>query len=406
MPDTTTTMMQVRLANGKGEDFYPYNLDLEEGFSRIFKGTLTLLSGKLYTHEDLAALLDQSLSLTITQRLQDAKTVRARYLHGIVTGVKSRGVFNGGDKQDCYSYVLTIEPALARLARSRLTESFYRLSPPEIIGKLLSKYGVSAHFSREYINTSKYCAKLMFEQNETSDLSFIQELLDLYGLSFTFRHPKAEKGRLGTEELFFSDGYRYPISDADYSDNRKIPDVSRFDAAFSNEGDNLWKMDAWSMEDGIGVDGVELKAPYPNANYGSDKWRQGKTAGKDRFYSYRRQFHGYIRDAVNDEIDKDIMYILEARKRSLELAKSSWLGLAPNLLLMPGRIFELNHYYGTRNKSLITALVTAIRLHCRTTWPQHLAVPPAEVSNAEELRVEAVCMNYGSAVTDKRFCPV
>jgi uncharacterized protein involved in type VI secretion and phage assembly len=398
--------MQVRLANGKGEDFYPYNLELEEGFSSIFKGVLTLLSGKLYTHEELTALLDQSASVTIAQRLQDTKTMRTRYLHGIVTGVKSTGVFSAGDKQDCYSYALTIEPAFVRLAHSRLTESFYRLSPPEIIGKILSKYGLTAHFSKEYINTSKYCAKLMFEQNETSDLNFIRELLGLYGLSFTFRHPRTEKGRLGAEELFFSDGYRYPVSDVDYSDNRKIPDVSRFDSASSGEADNLWKMDAWVMEDGIGVDGVELKAPYPNANYGSDKWRQGKTSGKDRFYSYRRQFHGYIRDAVNDEIDRDIMYILEARKRSLDIAKSSWYGTAPNLLLTPGRIFDLNRYYGVRNKSLVTALVTGIRLHCRTTWPQYLAVSPAEEGNAEELRVEAACMNYGGAVTDKRYCPV
>jgi uncharacterized protein involved in type VI secretion and phage assembly len=302
--------------------------------------------------------------------------------------------------------VLTIEPVLARLACCRLTESFYRLSPPEIIEKIFAKYELTAHFSREYINISKYSAKLMFEQNETSDLSFIQELLNLYGLSFTFRHPKVEKGRIGTEELFFSDGYRYPVSDLNYSDNRKIPDVSRFDAASSNEEDNLWKMDAWNMTDTIGVDGVELKAPYPNANYGSDKWRQGKTTARDRFYSYRRQFHGYIRDAVNDEVDKDIMYILEARKRSLDLAKSSWLGAAPNLLLMPGRIFELNHYYGLKNKSLITAIVTAIRLHCRTIWPQHMAVSPAEMGNTEEVRVEAACMNYSSSVTDKRFCPV
>ncbi|MDR3170103.1 MAG: phage late control D family protein [Treponema sp.] len=404
MPENANTMLQVRLAGGEYGDFYPYNLVLEEGFSRLYKGELTVFTGKLHTHEALSELVDQGISLVISQKLGDGRTLRTRYLHGIITGITGSGVFGAGDQQDCYSYILTIEPELARLRYTRSSQPFYRMTPVDVVEQILAKHGLQAQVSGDYLNRQRFSKKLMFDQSGVSDLEFMLGILDLYGLSFTFLHQRVGKTGLGKVELVLSWGDTFPVPDLDYSDKRKIPDVTQFDFLISNEVQEIWKMDTWHITETMGVDGVELTAPYPNANYGSDQWRQGVTSKGSRYFNFNRMFHGYERDTENAEVDADIKLILDARYRALQLAKSKWTGEALNVALQPGRILELVHFYGMRDKRIITAQVTGVRLHCRMAWPQDLAVSPEGRDLGETLEVRCECMNYGSGVQDKRYC--
>ncbi|MDR1986072.1 MAG: phage late control D family protein [Treponema sp.] len=395
--------LTLHLAGGTCKDLYPWDLVLKEGFSQLYRGELTVLSEKKHAMEELSALLDKGISLIITQKLGDAKTGRTRYLHGIVTEVRSAGVFSNGKVKDCYSYVLIIEPELARLRFTQLTAPYYRMNPVGIFEAILSKYDLKARIEQNYISYTKYGKNLLFDQSETSDLDFLRGIAELYGISFTLVHPKTQEETLGVADLYFSDGEKFPLSDVVYSDKREEPRLVSFDFLGFNEGQHIWKMDSWAMSKTIGFDGFKLNATYPNAIYGSDQWKWGKTEKGKRYASYNRLFHSYDRQAGTAEVDADVTLILKARQRTAEQAKTRWTAGAANLALRPGIILELRHFYGMKDQDLITALVTGITLHHRARWPPDLAVR-MEGSEGEITEVQGECLDWGKD-TEKRFCP-
>lgn len=399
----TSNILTLYFAGGVFQDLYPYELELEEGISRLYRGRLMSLSIKSHTREELSELLDRKVTLSLSQRLGEGTIYRTRWLHGIVSAVESRGVISDGAKQDCYLTVLTIEPELARLGFTRHTESFYRVNPVDIAEKLLVRYGLKGNFAGNYINRRKYGPHLMFEERNESCLDFLNRIMGLYGLSYTFCHPKTANSQLNDTGLYFSDGERYPVSDVVYSDKRTVPAVQRFDFLSKDEGQSLWKMDGWRLEDRIGVNGLSLSSAYPESSRGNSEWYRGTVGEKERCYSYIGQFHGYERATPEAEIDEDVKLILDARYLVLRLAKSHWEGETKNLGLVPGLLFELSHFDGRQDKSSLTALVTGTNLRVRTVWPPDLAAPP-EVAEGEYVNVRAVCTNFGKD-SQKRFAP-
>jgi hypothetical protein len=403
MTDPLNTM-SLYLAGGACADFIPWDLTLEEGFSRLYRGTLTVLSETKHNMEELSGLLDRGISLTLTQKLGiDTDVLRTRYLHGIVTGVRNAGVFSNGKAKDCYSYVLVIEPELARLKFTRLTTPYYRMNPLNIFEAILNKYGLKARIEQSFVSRAHYGGKLLFDQSETSDLDFLMGIAGLYGISLVFTHQKKPPHTLGVSDCYFSDGGKFPLSDISYSDKREEPPVADFVFLGAAEKHNTWKMDHWLMTKTIGFEGHRLGAAYPGVNYGSDQWKWGKTGTGDRYANYGRLFHGYAPQTEHDEVDRDIKLILDARRRVAEQAKARWTGEAANLALRPGLILELRHFYGMKDRELITALTTGMSLHHRTRWPADLAAP-LEAPGEEITQVRGECMDWGSGV-EKRFCP-
>jgi uncharacterized protein involved in type VI secretion and phage assembly len=391
-------------AGGGLKDLYPWDLELEEGISRLYRGKLVALSGTNHPVEELAELLDKKVSLSMSRRLRDGRVFRTRWLHGIVTAVASDGLIVGVNKQDCYRTVFTIEPELARLRYTRRTESFYRMNPADVAELILNHYGLKGNFSGEYIDRRKYGPNLMYEEMNENRFDFLDRLLRLYGISYTFCHPQTGDGRLGDAALHFSDGRRYPVSDVAYSDKRKVPEVERFDFLMQDEGQNRWKMDNWRMEQGIAAEGLCLSALYPTSLRGNNEWRRGKTGEQDRYEEYNSHFHSYPRETAEKEIDDDIRMILDTRRLAQELAKSRWEGDSEHTVFLPGQVFELSHFYGRKESRLITALVTAVKLQARTVWPADLAAP-ADSAEGEYLKAQAVCTDFGKD-SPRHFVPV
>jgi hypothetical protein len=245
----------------------------------------------------------------------------------------------------------------------------------------------------------------MFDQLNVSDLDFIHHIMNLYGLSWTFVHGPASQNGAGTTELHFSEGNRFPPPCYEYSDKREIPEIEKFDFVNYDERQNLWKLDGWRMENTIGVDGLEITAAYPEANYGSREWRWGDDRPGKRYHSYSTQFHGYERRTAAAEIDGDIKQIIEARRLGFTLAREKWTGRAENILIMPALIFELGHFSGVRDSGLFTALVTGSRLHVRSLWPRDMASPPGDAETGELVQVEFNAADWGRD-SEKRFCGV
>jgi hypothetical protein len=401
--ESKNIMFSLRFSGGGFTDLRPYELELKEGFSRNFLGKLVVLSPDVHTAGELVqGLLDKKVTLSVSQQLGDERTRRTRWVHGIVSAVECDGVIVAASRQPCYRYTLTIEGELARLRHTRFTESFYRVNPVDIAETLLDRYGIKGRFSKDYIDRGKYGAHLMFEQMNVSVFDFLHQLFRLYGLSYTYCHPKAEGSELGEAELYFSDGERYPVSDLVYSDNRKVPAVQGFDFLSRDERQSLWKMDKWRLETSIGIEGLKLSASYPESGRGNHEWRRGNTGEKERYHNLIRMFHGYERGTPDKEIDDDLKLILDASYRGRQLAKSRWQGEAGNLALLPGAIIELSHFYGANDSHVLRALVTGTELHARTVWPQDLAAPPESASEGELISAQAACMDFGED-SPKRF---
>jgi hypothetical protein len=227
--------------------------------------------------------------------------------------------------------------------------------------------------------------------------------MELYGLSWTFVHGKTPQGGLGTAELHFSEGSRFPQAVYEYSDKRKIPEIERFDFMDYGEGRDVWKMDSWRMEGNIGIEGLEVTAPYPLANYGSQEWRWGEAKPGKRYYNYGTLFHGYVRQTPNNEIDTDIKRIIESFRIAFAVERENWTGATQNIAAMPGLVFELRHFQGSADGKVICALVTDSALRFRVHWPRDLAATPAGEEPGELSQVEFSSIDWGKD-SEKRFC--
>ncbi|MDR1362764.1 MAG: phage late control D family protein [Spirochaetaceae bacterium] len=399
-----TNILELRPAGDEYADLYPWDLILEEGFSRLYRAKLTAISDKKHTAEELASLVDKKITIVINEKLMDRKTLRTRYLHGIVTEAGSAGVFCSGVKKDCYVYRFIIEPALSRLRFTRLSMPYYKMNPADIFEQIIAKYNIKVQIESKYFSRGEYGKNLMFNQTDLSDIDFIERIAGLYGLPYTFKHPAVLGSALGTEELYFSNGEKFPVSEIVYSDKRKEPGIAEFDFLSADESLSRWRMDKFSMSSSTGVDGFKLNAVYPSANYGSEQWKQGKTGAGDRCVKYSGLFHGYDVTAETGEIDDDIKKILMAQSRAADIAKTNISGEAANILVRPGIILELKHFYGAADKTINIILVTGIRLHLRTCWRPDLAVLPEAASGGEVSELEFSGMDWGRDAV-KRFCP-
>jgi hypothetical protein len=395
--------LAMYLAGGTLGDLYPWELTLEEGFARPYRGRLIALSDQKHTAEELSDLVDKAVSVTISEKLLDRKTDRTRYFCGIVTSVSCAGVFCASTKSDCYTYIFIIEPEIARLRYTRLSAPYYKMNPADIFEKILSKYSITAKIAEDYLKRGQYSHNLMFDQTNTSDYDFIDSIARLYGISLVLTHPEVKPGSLGAAELYFSTGEKFPISALAYSDKRGEPDTLEFDFLSADEKNSVWKMDRFSVTPGIGVDGFKLDAMYPAMNYGSENWKQGSIKAGCRYVIHNGLFHGYDVSAGTGEIDADIDLILTAKTLAAEQGKKLITGAAGNIALRPGVILELNHFYGRRDSSAVAVLVTGITLRQRARWRSDLAMGP-ENTDGEITEVRFDGIDWGKGAV-KRFCP-
>ena len=407
MSEAGNMSLSLKIAGDGYEDFYPYELTLEEGVSRVYRAELTVFSKTRRERKNMQELLERNASLTISQYLAGGLVTRNRYLHGIITGMENLGVAGRGDSKSCFRHKIIVESELARLRHTSLNYSWYRKTPPLIIEEIISRYGIRGEFSDKYINLSTFSSNLMFEQTNISDLDFIRRIMNLYGISWIFTHGKVSQNGLGTAGLHFSEGSRFPQPLYEYSDKRNISETERFKFLNYNEGQNVWKIDDWRMESRIGVDGMKVTALYPEADRGSPEWQWGSVEPGKRYRNYDSLFHGYERGTPPGNIDADMKRIIEAQRLVFTGEQENCIGVTENILSMPGLIMEIGDYYGSggaaKAADAITVLVTDLTLHVRAKWPRDFVPPPADGEPAELARVEFSAKDW-SRGSEKRFC--
>jgi hypothetical protein len=398
-----TAALEIKLAGGGFDDLYPWDLVLDEGFSRLFRAELTVLSAKKHTADDLAAIVNNGISVIIREKLVDSSVYRIRCLHGIVTTAAVTGVFCGGTKSDCYTYIFTIEPSLALLKYTCFTAPFYKMNPASITEKILEKYKIGVQIKDDYLSRDKFGKNLMFNQSKTSDFEFIDKMTRLYGISFMFTHPVVSSGTLGQADLYLSSGQKFPVSGFAYSAKRNENEVLQFDFLGTKEDANMWRMRKFHVTNGVGVNGFKVDATYPDKNYGSPQWKVGKNGTGDPYFTYTALFHGYEVGTDTQEIDNDMKMILDAKICAANIAKLHITGEAENIAVRPGVVLELHHFYGKTDGAVNTVLVTGIKLRRRALWPADLAVK-LDDEDKEISEVQFDGIDWGKSAV-KRFCP-
>jgi hypothetical protein len=342
------------------------------------------------------------VSISVSQRVGQTDLLRTRYLHGIVSGVCCNGIFFNG-KESYSSYVFTVESLLARLTRNRCNGSYYKKSVIDVISELLSPYEINPNFSDDYIKINDYSKNGRFEQTGSSDYDFLQSLLPMYGISYTFVHPEMPEKALSTAELFFSCGDRFPLPLIKYSDGLPADETPAFDFLKADDSQNIGKMDSLRIEQKSGKTGLVFNTTYPAKSYGNAEWKRGQTEIKEKVVNYTSLFHAFEPNTTDEEVNSAVNLMLDARYRNFELENENWTGSASNLVLVPGTVFELSHFYGASDNKNITGLVTASNLHVRSVWPQDIAVNPEAAKSGELSEVKFNCINYAGG-TNRRFC--
>ena len=95
--------------------------------------------------------------------------------------------------------------------------------------------------------------------------------------------------------------------------------------------------------------------------------------------------------------------MIEAHRLSFTEAKEYWKGRAENIAVIPGLLFELEHFQGQKDGAVIAALITDSLLHVRTLWPRDMVTPPADAEPGEMAQAEFRAVDWGKD-SEKRFC--
>ncbi|MCQ2914188.1 MAG: phage late control D family protein [Alphaproteobacteria bacterium] len=396
MNSNENELLKLSFVDKKLEDFYLYNIDLEENLSFDYKATCIALSEKPHTVEELKEVLGFKADIQIIQ-FDERQNSRKRYLSGVVTSIEHLGLFCRLEKSEVFAYKFTVEPQVAVLKNVIKLQAYNNTNVYDVINEVSQQYGLGFILNENYILKDDYIPKCNYNQNEVSTYHFLKEIFEMYGLSLCYNHSK------DATQVFVTNGNKVPVASAlEFSkgkdDVEKPYNIDLY--KYKNDDDaNLLHMDQWNMKTSLGVDGVRLLETYPNSNVSGEEWKTKGFEDKKRFVEYTRHFHMYAYGCTKEEVDKDVKTILEAQQRRNDINKDLWQGKASNIMLMPGRLIKVFHAYSNKDNSALFALINKTHLNVYARFPTNLAqLVDLEKSNKFEVSIEA--MNYSE---EKRF---
>lgn len=152
-----------------------WKLSGREALSEPFSLGLTLLGTD--ARMDRSQLLGKSATVTIP-----TQAVAPRYLNGKITRVAVSSVELSGTRYAVYQ--LTVEPDVWPMKRDRNLRIFQGQTAPQIVKALLSEYNVNV----EDKLTGSYRVWDYCVQYQESSFDFISRLMELEGITYSFRH--------------------------------------------------------------------------------------------------------------------------------------------------------------------------------------------------------------------------
>jgi type VI secretion system secreted protein VgrG len=174
------TYITITIDPDPGIKFRFNSLNATEELGRPFQFKLGLTGDKVKT--DTTTMLGSSVTVSMT----DAQSQK-KYFNGVIASIRYSGVTGG-----VYHYQAELRPQIWLLTRKQDCKIFQKMSPFDIINKVLKDAGFSALQDKRQNQTGStptldYCV----QYRETS-FDFVTRLMEQYGIYYYFEHSETE----------------------------------------------------------------------------------------------------------------------------------------------------------------------------------------------------------------------
>jgi type VI secretion system secreted protein VgrG len=154
-----------------------------EQISRLFEFDLLLSrKGERYTDDQLDALLKAPCAITLGPRPGDV-------VHGLLSSIEVIDATRTAEPV----YLARMVPKAWLLAQSRSSRIYQNTNVPDMVGKILTGYGLASgtDFEIHNLNAAKSPVREYIVQYQESDWDFIQRWLEQEGFFYWFSHGKS-----------------------------------------------------------------------------------------------------------------------------------------------------------------------------------------------------------------------
>lgn len=191
----------------------PYKCILSEGISVPFRAVVTLFSKDALKRNSLNGCLNVKTEITLLQYNTAGSISRGRRFQGIITSYRSLGLVSSlgstASGDDCYCYELTIEPEMVLMGLNRRTRRFSSDSTPtDVISEIFASYQQNCEISSSMFDRIPENGYIL-QQNNESDLSFINRICRNFGFNYVFElTPAEDDSSKSSVKVVFSRGWK------------------------------------------------------------------------------------------------------------------------------------------------------------------------------------------------------
>lgn len=185
-------MSDTSSASDQGSNYVTVAFSPDPGFKLVFDGlTMTEEMGRPFLIElslssgKARSDIDSVLGSTVTVTMTDADKSKT-YFNGIVSRANFVGQHGG-----VYHYHIEVRPWLWLLSHTRDCKIFQKMSPWDIINKVLKDQGFSAVEDKRQNQAGSTALDFCVQYNESS-FAFITRLMEEFGLYFYVTHDDGE----------------------------------------------------------------------------------------------------------------------------------------------------------------------------------------------------------------------
>ena len=189
---------------------FAFRCTVSEGISLPFRAEVTLFSDSALTPEDLESCLLMKTELSLMQYDTTGTLCRGRKYQGVITSYNALGLISDLEgyepMTDCYGYEIIIEPEMVLMGLDPRTRSFSsEKTPAEIITEIFGEYNQKCRFDPGLFDRMPDHGQIAQQNNET-DLNFINRICFNYGFNYTFELESPED-EFSAVSVVFSRGY-------------------------------------------------------------------------------------------------------------------------------------------------------------------------------------------------------
>ncbi len=392
---------------------YVIGINLEEKLSAPYKLEVEILLESAVARKSLKDVLGSKARVEIWSKIiknEPTERYAVRYVCGLVSKLRCCGVIQGeseNGRSKCWRYLLTIEPPLVLLGKTRSTRTFEQKTPPAVIETILKNYGILISESKDITKAGVYDGNLIFQQQEESDLAFIYRLMRLYGLNFNFVHKKD-----GFDpEIFLTNGWVFEwgtdegAGEGQINDSQKVEyyDADRskisvkkssllLTAATSDSSkDKDVVLKSWYCEEGLTTEVISVGED--SSDYDKEENRQISWLRANDFNLSTDAF-GQQLNATDKKTTVDFVEAMVKRGASV------WRGHTDSIAVSPGIRLQIKDFFDLQTSSEnsgdnLDVLVVSAELSACEAWPTSLACPSGEnwSEKSIDISIEAVEAN-------------